>query len=122
MVDGTDNNSNVSIRFWLSAPSRAAFDFGFMDDSAYVSITNESRTQGQYSFLGGNIVDFALRNFGSDGLFGTSDDMLYRISDSAGYAQQHYFASINPSNASSPGVTQTYFQDLSLNCDLNLNG
>jgi len=122
MVDGTDNNSSVSIRFWLSTPSRAAFDFGFMDDSAYVSITNQSRTQGQHSFLGGDSVDFALRNFGSDGLFGTSDDMLYRISDSAGYARQRYFAPINPSHASDPGVTQAYFQDLSLNWDLNLNG
>lgn len=122
MVDGTDNNSSVSIRFWLSTPNRAAFDFGFMDDSAYVSITNESRTQGQYSFLGGDIVDFALRNFGSDGLFGTSDDMFYRISDSAGYAQQHYFAPINSSSSNNPDVSQAYFQNLGLSWNLNLDG
>lgn len=122
MVDGKDDNASVSIRFWLSTPSRAAFDFGFMDDGAYVSITNGSRTQGQHTFLGGDIVDFTLRNFGIDHLFGTSDDVLYRISDSATYARQHYFAPINPSKSSNPVTSQGYFQDLGLSWDLNLNG
>lgn len=122
MVDGADRDSGVSIRFWLSTPSRAAFDFGFMDNDSYTSITGRSRTQGRYTFAGGALVDFALRNYGSDGLFGTSDDLIYRISDSAGYAQQRYFAPIDPTRSSNPGVTQTYYQDLSLNWDLNLDG
>lgn len=122
MVDGTDGNSSVSLRFWLSTPSRAAYDFGFMDDGMYVSMTGASRTQGRHTFLGGDIVDFALRNYGNDGTFGTSDDLVYRISDAAGYAQQHYFAPINPSRSRNPVVTSTYYQDLGLSWDLDLDG
>lgn len=122
MVDDTDRNSSVSIRFWLSTPSRAAFDFGFMSNDSYISMTGKPRARGRYTFAGGDLVDFALRNYGSDRLFGTSDDLIYRISDSAGYAQQHYFAPVNPSRSRNPGVTQAYFQNLSLSWDLNLDG
>lgn len=122
IVDGTDANSSVSLRFWLSTPSRAAYDFGFMDDGLYVSMTGASRTQGRYTFMGGDVVDFALRNYGSDGSFGTSDDLIYRISDAAGYAQQHYFAPIRPSRSRNPVVTSNYYQGLGLSWDLDLDG
>ena len=122
MVDGMDRHSNVSIRVWLDTPNRSAFDFGFIGNDSFLPITGKSRKKGDYTFAGGSIVDFALRNKGSDGLFGTSDDLIYRLSDSAGYASQHYFAAIDPDRSRHPVVTEPYYQILSLNWDLNLDG
>lgn len=122
MVDGKDRDSNVSIRVRLDTPNRSAFDFGFFSNDNFLSITGKSRKQGNYTFAGGSIVDFALRNKGSDGIFGTSDDLIYRLSDSAGYASQHYFAAIDPAKSRHPVVTEPYYQKLSLGWDLNLDG
>lgn len=122
MVDGTDRNASVSLRVRLDTPNRFAFDFGFMNNDTYVPITGKSRANGRYTFTGGSIVDFALRNRGSDGLFGTADDLIYRLSDGAGYATQNYFAPVDPAKSRHPAVTGTYFQDLKLNWDLNLDG
>ena len=122
MVDGMDRHSNVSIRAWLDTPNRSAFDFGFIGNDSFLPITGKSRKKGDYTFADGSIVDFALRNKGSDGLFGTSDDLIYRLSDSAGYASQHYFATIDPAKSRHPVVTEPYYQILSLNWDLNLDG
>jgi hypothetical protein len=122
MVDGKDRDSNVSIRAWLDTPNRSAFDFGFIRNGSFSPITGKSRKQGDYTFAGGSIVDFALRNKGGDGLFGTADDLIYRLSDSAGYATQHYSGAIDPAKSRHPVVTQPYYQNLSLDWDLNLDG
>jgi hypothetical protein len=122
MVDGKDRDSHVSIRAWLDTPKRSAFDFGFIRNDSFLPITGKSRNKGDYTFAGGSSVDFALRNKGSDNLFGTADDLIYRLSDSAGYASQHYFAAIDPAKSRHPVVTETYYRNLSLNWDLNLDG
>ena len=122
MVDGKDRDSNISIRVRLDTPNRSAFDFGFILNDSFLAITGKSRKQGDYTFAGGSIVDFALRSKGSDGLFGTADDLIYRLSDSVGYASQHYFAAIDPARSLHPVVTEPYYQILSLNWDLNLDG
>jgi hypothetical protein len=122
MVDGKDHDSNVSIRAWLDTPKRSAFDFGFISNGSFLPITGKSRNKGDYTFASGSIVDFALRNKGSDGLFGTTDDLLYRLSDSAGFASQHYFAAVAPAKSRHPVVTEPYYQNLSLDWDLNLDG
>ena len=122
MVDGKDRDSNVSILVRLDTPNRSAFDFGFIRNDSFLSITGKSLNQGDYTFAGGSIVDFALRNKGGDGLFGTADDSIYRLSDSAGYASQHYFAAIDPAKSRHPVVMEPYYQILSLNWDLNLDG
>jgi hypothetical protein len=122
MVDGKDRDSKVSIRFRVDTPNRSAFDFGFFSNDNFLSITGKSRKQGDYTFAGGSIIDFALRNKGGDGLFGTADDLIYRLSDSAGYASQHYLAAIDPARSRHPVVTEPYYQKLSLGWDLNLDG
>jgi hypothetical protein len=122
MVDGKDRHSNVSIQVRLDTPNWSAFDFGFIRNDNFLPITGKSRKQGNYTFAGGSIVDFALRGKGSDGLFGTADDLLYRLSDSAGFASQHYFAAVAPAKSRHPVVTEPYFQNLSLDWDLNLDG
>jgi hypothetical protein len=122
MVDGADRNSTVTIRVRLDSPNHAAFDFGFMDAGLYVPITGKPRAGGTYTFSGGDIIDFVLRYRGSDGLFGTSDDSIYRLSDSANYVRQHYFAPVNPSKSKNSETRQAYFHDLRLNWDLNQDG
>ena len=122
MVDGKDRDSNVSIRVRLDTPNRSAFDFGFIRNDSFLPITGKSLNQGDYKFAGGSIVDFALRSKGGDGLFGTADDSIYRLSDSAGYASQHYFSAIAPAKSRHPVVMEPYYQILSLNWDLNLDG
>jgi hypothetical protein len=122
MVDGKDRDSRVTIRVLLDVPNRSAFDFGFIQSDSYLAITGKSRKQGDYTFAGGSIVDFALRNKGSDGVFGTTDDLIYRLSDSAGYASQHYFTAIDPARSRHPMVSEPYYQNLSLDWDLNLDG
>ena len=122
MVDGTDRNASVSLLVRLDTPNRAVFDFGFILHDSFLPITGKSRSKGNYTFAGGSSVDFALRNKGNDGLFGTADDLIYRLSDSAGYASQHYFAAIDPAKSRHAVVTESYYQILSLNWDLNLDG
>jgi hypothetical protein len=122
LVDGKDRDSHVTISARLDTPNRSAFDFGFISNDNFLSITGKSRKKGDYTFVGGSIVDFALRNKGSDGIFGTADDLIYRLSDSAGYTSQHYFAAIDPAKSRHPVVTEPYYQNLSLSWDLNLDG
>lgn len=122
MVDGKDRHSNVSIRVRLDTPKRSAFYFGFIRNDSFLPITGKSRNKGDYTFAGGSSVDFALRGIGSDGLFGAADDLIYRLSDSAGYASQHYFSAVAPAKSRHPVVTEPYYQILSLNWDLNLDG
>lgn len=122
MVDGKDRDSNVSILVRLDTPNRSAFDFGFIRNDSFLHITGKSRKQVDYTFAGGSIVDFALRNKGGDGLFGTADDLVYRLSDGADYVSQYYFTAIDPAKSRHPVVTESYYRNLSLNWDLDLDG
>lgn len=122
MVDGNDRNTSVKLKIRLDTPDRAAFDFGFMNNDAYVSLTRPGRKRGNYAFTGGSLVDFTLRNWGADHQFGTADDLLYRLSDSAGYADQDYFSPIPASKSRHPVVSDFYFHDLRLDWDLNRDG
>lgn len=122
LIDGIDRDSRVTIKAWLDAPQRSVFDFGFMNDGLYVPMTGKSHTRGGYTFAGGSVVDFALRDRGVDSLFGTPDDVVYRLSDSADYARQTYYKPVKSSKSRNPTVTQVYFRDLRLNWDLDLDG
>ena len=122
MVDGKDRDTLVTIRIRLDLPKRSAFDFGFILNDSFIPITGPSRHNGSYTFAGDSLVDFALRNKGSDGLFGTADDTIYRLTDSAGYASQHFYVAIAPGRSRLPVVTEPYYRNLSLDWDLNLDG
>lgn len=122
MVDGKDRHSRVKIEVRLDAPERSVFDFGFANDGLYTPITDGLHSRGRYIFAGGAVVDFALRRSGADRLFGTPDDLVYRLSDGAGYARQTYFKPVKSSKSRNPAVTQVYFQDLRLSWDLDLDG
>lgn len=54
---------------------------------------------------------------GSDVLFGTPDDQIDRMSDSAGDAHEHLFETFKPAKSWHPEVAQSYFQDFRLSWD-----
>lgn len=119
MIDGTDPNITVNVAAIDGTLSLTEYDFGFVTGSSYTKITSLA---GSWTFNGGDIVDFALRNRGSDNTFGTGDDVIYSISDSFDYANQIYSILIDPLNSQNPVVSSPYYRSLTLTWDLDLNG
>lgn len=119
MVDGTDANVTVDVTSIDGTLPLTEYDFGFVTGSSYTKITSLA---GKWIFNGGDIVDFALRNRGSDNIFGTGDDVVYSISDPLDYANQTYLLAIAPSNSQNPVVSSPYYRSLLLTWDLDLNG
>jgi len=119
MIDGTDSNVTVDVTAIDGTLPLTAYDFGFVTGSGYTKITSGF---GSWIFNGGDVVDFALRNRGSDNTFGTGDDVLYSISDPLDYANQTYLLAIAPSNSQNPVVSSPYYRSLLLTWDLDLNG
>jgi hypothetical protein len=100
MIDGSDSNVTVNIAAIDGTFPLGQYDFGFLTGSS----------------------DFALRDRGTDNLFGTGDDLIYGISNPADYANQIYSIPIDPSNSQNPVVSSTYYRSLILAWDLDLNG
>lgn len=129
LIDGKDKNDTVAIRASItkgnSNPGKkhqgSGFDFGFMNGGSFVSITGYCDRNGIHDFSAGTAVDFALRQYGSDGKSGTGDDTIYRLSDSAGYATQTYFGWIMPAKSRNPVVPDDYFRGVRISWDLDLD-
>ncbi len=119
MIDGIDPNITVNITAIDGTLPLGAFDFGFVTGSSYTRITS---INGSYTFNGGDIVDFALRNRGADTMFGTADDLIYSISNPLDYANQTYLGLINPSFSQNPVVSSAYYRSLTISWDLDRNG
>lgn len=85
----------VSGRWWRSA----GYQFGYVDDGMFAPIINGNGTQGMLTFQDGALVDFALRNKGGDGIFGTMDDTLFRLGDASRFATQIYSDPLSGSSA-----------------------
>ena len=119
MIDGIDSNVTVNITAVDGTSPLGAYDFGFVTGSSYTKITSAN---GSYTFNGGDIVDFALRNRGADTMFCTADDVIYSISNPLDYANQTYLLAINPSFSQNPVVTSPYYRSLTLLWDLDRNG
>ncbi len=119
MIDGIDSNVTVRIKAIDGTLPLGAFDFGFVTGSSYTRITS---INGSYTFNGGDIVDFALRNRGADTMFGTTDDLIYSISNPLDYANQTYLGLINPSFSQNPVVSSAYYRSLTISWDLDRNG
>ena len=123
MVDGLDSNVTVNIKALDATLPLAKYDFGFVTGGSYNLITNQfGTTFGSYTFAGGTVVDFALRDQGSDNTFGTGDDVVYSISNPADYADQWYYTPIAASNSRNPVVNNPYYHTLALLWDLDRNG
>ena len=119
MIDGTDSNITVDVTAIDLTFPLTAYDFGFVTGSGYTKITSLA---GSWTFNGGDIVDFALRNRGLDTIFGTGDDVIYSISNPLDYANQTYLFPIAPSYSQNPVVSSPYYRSLALTWDLDLNG
>lgn len=122
MIDGKDRYSQVAIKARLSSSGRSMFDFGFMNAGLYVPITDASRGFRAHTFAGNDMVDFALRSYGSDRIFGTPDDFIYRLSDGAKYAGQSYFYPLKTFKSRRLKTTPVYFRALRLDWDIDLDG
>jgi hypothetical protein len=123
MIDGKDKGMDVDIRVRGGKKLFAdGFDFGFMDGATYTPIQSSWCASGDVNFTGGTVVDFALRNKGADGIFGTSDDSYFRLSDAGDYVDQFYFGPINPAKSRNPVTGETYYRRLVLAWDLDHDG
>lgn len=108
MIDGTDPNVTVNIGVGDVTFPVGRYDFGFVTGSTYTMITS---TAASYTFTGGTVVDFALRD--------TWSNTVYSISNPADYATQIYLGTIPAANSQNPVVTSDYYKTLTLLWDLN---
>lgn len=114
-VDGTDSGNTVqTLDFDLTIPTKK-YDFGFVSTSgSFTSIVSGNKTSGSYTFTGGSLINFALRD--------TSNGKIYSINDPKDYADQIYVLPINPSNSRNPVVSSNYYSGLVLEWDLSGTG
>jgi len=118
IVDGTDPGYGAGT-FNIDATIPVSnYNFGFVLGNTFTPIAllprGPASLYGTYEFMGGDVVDFALRH--------NSSGTLYTISDPEDHADQLYFNPIDPSYSMNPAVTFTYYNTLVLKWDLNGNG
>jgi hypothetical protein len=118
MIDGMDHHGGVAtfnIDLTLPLPT---YDFGFESGGVFTPIAlspnGPASLFGQYTFAGGGLVDFGLRN--------NQTSMIYTIADPADYANQIYTGQIDASHSVNPVVTSPYYNTLAIEWDLNGNG
>lgn len=118
IIDGQDAGVTVKVSAVDATVPLSQYQFGFLTGSGFTSITSFI---GSYTFNGGDIVNFALRDRGGDSLFGTGDDIIYDMANALDYADQTYLIPIAPSYSQNPVVSTTYYKSLVLTWDLNLD-
>lgn len=111
MIDGNDSNATVNISAADLTFPVGKYDFGFVSGSTYTMITSST---GSYSFTGGMLVDFAIRD--------KATSTVYSMSNLNNYATQIYTLAVSPSFSQHPVVATTYYQALALTWDLNKDG
>lgn len=121
MVKGKYPNAPVALEV-TDSRSGSGLDFGFMLDETFSSLHSGWRGKENLVFTSGTPVDFAVRSKGADKQLGTDDDQIFRLSDSAHYANQYYSDAISPWESLDSGQTGTYFQSLTLFWDVDRNG
>ncbi len=92
LSDGRDQGALVNLLVLNQRPGDSRYDFGYMDNGVFSSIST-GRGKGKVRaqvFQAGTAVDFALRTRGEDGIIGTTDDSLFRISDAASHVTQRF--------------------------------
>jgi hypothetical protein len=113
-VDGTDRGSHVrTFNLDWTVPANR-LDFGFMSDSGFISIAmrpaGSASLFGSYTFTGGQLVDFALRD--------RHTGEVFAMSDPRNFATQYYFSEVDSSRSRNPVVTNPYYNALVLEWDL----
>lgn len=121
MVNGKYPNASVALEI-TDSRGGSGLDFGFMLGGMFSSLHSGWQRKENLIFSSGTSVDFAVRSKGADKQFGTDDDQIFRLSDSAHYANQYYSDAISPWESLDSGQTGTYFQSLTLFWDVDRNG
>jgi hypothetical protein len=121
MVDGTDSGTNDQTYNIDATLPVTQYDFGFVDAGVFTPIalspSGPASLFGTYTFSGGSIVDFALRDNLAPG-----SPSVFSISDPLDYADQIFLDPIDPSWSRNPVVSTTYYHTLVLQWDLDRNG
>lgn len=121
MIDGPDRGSSVTVGFSVAGRSRLGLQFGFMSGALFDPVMQGRGGYRMLTFAGGTVVDFAVRSQGIDGLFGTADDQLFRLSDAL-FASEYFYDPVGAPKSRHPNVTTTYYETLRLVWDLNHDG
>jgi hypothetical protein len=108
MIDGvSDGDATIDVAV---IDFGFGFDFGY-DDAGFNMILAEGNILGSETFLGGQVVDFAIRN--------TTSGQVLRLSD--GMAQMFFAGDVTASNSENPGVPFDYWQSLTITWSLGNN-
>jgi len=118
IVDGTAGTVGVdTFNLDVTIPV-ANYDFGFLSGGVFTPIAllpgGGVSLTGNYTFTGGSLVDFALRD--------NSTNVVYDMANPANYATQLYTDPVDPSHSITPVVSTPYYNTLSLEWDLDGNG
>lgn len=117
MIDGVDRNPNVPTLQIDATLPLSGYSFGYIGGSGFTPFAmtqNGDSLVAYHTFVGGTVVDFALRHNQSGSVFS--------MSDAADYANQWYLFPRDPSRSVNPQVTFPYYGTLVLYWDLDHNG
>lgn len=134
--DGKDRNDDVTLRYnvggknYKSANGKSGkhrkdgkhqtqYLFGYFDAGEFSALTGK---KGKVSFADGSAVDFAIAEKGSDGIFGTGDDVYYRLSDAEDYADLYFRRPVGKGKWSASVFEDDYFGKLMIAWDTDLDG
>lgn len=115
MATGEDQNTLVALQVSGLWPRSLGYQFGYVGNSVFSTIINGNGTKQNLSFQAGTSVNFAVRNKGDDGMFGTTDDVLFKLTDATGYTTQLYSNPLKGSNTGNPAD----YSKLTLQWDFN---
>ena len=103
MIDGVGDGVNASVNI-LSSDTSDYYDFGFINPYGdFEEIVSGTENFGFYTFEGGKIVDFSIRD---------SVGVITRASE--GTAKMYFSGYIDASFSENPTVTDNYWQNFSI--------
>jgi hypothetical protein len=120
LTEGRDQDMLVNLRVNGGRSRQSGYQFGYMTGDTFSPITNGRGKNKSVTLSVNGPIDFALRNRGSDSIFGSADDVLYKLSDSPTYASQHYFDPIKLHGSNNQ--TNVDFTKLTIAWDTNRDG
>lgn len=127
MVNGASMNGDVTLRYDLgddgkrgkSSGNDDGYLFGYFSGGGFTSLSDRF---GTVAFGAGSSVDFAIADQGSDGIFGTGDDVYYRISDATNYADLFFHRPVSNGKPKAASVEEPYFGKLMIAWDTDFDG
>jgi PEP-CTERM motif len=119
LTAGRDQSVSLDLRI-NGGLRKSALQFGYMTGDAFTLVGSGRGKNRNIQLEANTSIDFAARSRGSDRIFGSADDVFYRLSDPAGYASQHYFDPIKTTGAN--GQSSVDYSKLIIAWDTNHDG